>query len=509
MIEHSPQRGGIGDDDPLVVVAGAGPVGLWLASELRRAGVRVRLLEKRPVRSEWSRALTVHARTLEVLAMRGEVDAFLAAGRALPAGHYAMSRTRIDLSKLPTRYPFALFLPQVHTEELLEAGARRSGVTIETGAEVVDVTQHDDGVEVTVRRGGTTETLAADYVVGCDGRRSAVRSAAGIGYVGTPASITAFGVDAIIDADLLPADPQSSGGVVHTMKVDATHHRIIVHDRSLQHLPVSAPLTVDDARASLTRLIGSDLRMREPRWLTRVGNDTFQAERYRDRRVLLAGDAAHVHFPMGGQGLNLGVQDAMNLGWKLGAVARGVAGESLLDTYHREREPVGAAVVQDTLAQTALVQLEGRAGDALRNYFADTVLASPDVNQHIAGFVSAIDVAYPPSGPAHPLAGRRVPDLDLTDGTTVFNHLADGRFVLLVQDPAAVAEHDLPADHVRVVSASAIGDDTWSATGAVLIRPDGYAAWVTDEWTVTSGDDVRAAFRTWLPPVAAPLTASR
>ncbi|HEY2240933.1 MAG TPA: FAD-dependent monooxygenase, partial [Streptosporangiaceae bacterium] len=362
-----------------VIVVGAGPVGLWLAAELRIGGANVIVLEKRDQRSEHSRAFTLHARTLEVFAARGLAGGWLAEGQRIPSTHYAMLSSRLDLSVLDSDFPFVLFMPQVRTEELLEEHAVAVGVQILRGHEVTAVAAGDDGVRVTATGPDGPREFRAGYLAGCDGRRSIVRDAAGIGYEGTEDTITCVIGDVhLADADVPPAMTlHSAGGSFYGVRLDRTRHRLIGIEHATMTTARDVPLEFDEYRGTIERLAGRDFGMHDPTWLTRVGSSTFQADRYRSGRLVLAGDAAHVHFPMGGQGLNLGLQDAMNLGWKLAAVARAAAPADLLDSYGSERAPAGQAVIQDTLAQTAVVAAQGREGQALRAMLTSALTASP------------------------------------------------------------------------------------------------------------------------------------
>ncbi|HEY0719227.1 MAG TPA: FAD-dependent oxidoreductase, partial [Streptosporangiaceae bacterium] len=405
-----------------VIVIGAGPVGLWLAAELRLGGVNVIVLEKRDQRSEHSRAFTLHARTLEVFASRGLAGGWLAEGQRIPTTHYAMLSSRLDLSGLDSDFPFVLFIPQVRTEELLEEHALAVGVQILRGLEVTEVTASDDEVRVLVRGADGRHEFSAAYLAGCDGRRSIVRDAAGIGYEGTEDTITCVIGDVhVADEDVPPAMTlHSGGGSFYGVRLDATRHRLIGIEHATMTTSRDVPLGFDEYRGTIMRLAGRDFGMHDPTWLTRVGSSTFQADRYRSGRIVLAGDAAHVHFPMGGQGLNLGLQDAMNLGWKLAAVARSAAPAELLDSYATERAPAGQAVIEDTLAQTAVVAAPGREGQALRAMLTSILVGNRELNHQLATAASGVEVSYTPGEGDHPLTGRRVPNLKLAGGSDVF-----------------------------------------------------------------------------------------
>jgi 2-polyprenyl-6-methoxyphenol hydroxylase-like FAD-dependent oxidoreductase len=492
-----------------VVIAGAGPVGLMLARELSLAGVEVVLLDKAPQRSGESRAFGIQPRTMEVLEQRGILDEFIAAGRVAQMSHFA--GLLLDFTALHTRHPATLILPQTRTESILEAHLRDVGVSVRWSAEVVGVEQDEHGVTVEVRGAdGTIEQVAADYLVGCDGGRSAVRKLLGIDFPGTPGTLTAM------LGDLELADPpehviymqRSEYGQFSVLHQDTGAWRVMTveYDRVTDR---NAPMSLDDLRTALVRMAGTDFGMNDPHWLSRFTDSARQAADYRRGRVLLAGDAAHIHHPSGGQGLNLGVQDAVILGWKLALVCRGQAPDELLDSYMAERHPVAERVVENTRAQTALSRPD-RHTEALREVFTH-LIGFTEVNQYLSGMISALDLRYPIGDPAtrHPLVGHRVPDADLktTAGDTrVFTLLHKGRGVLLCLDPDATTALAEAAggwlDRADVVSART-DPDAWSipiggvvpAPAAVLVRPDGYVA-----WTGTDPASLRAALGTWFGP---------
>ena len=466
-----------------VVVVGAGPVGLWLAAELRLAGVGVVVLEKRPERSPHSRALTLHARTLEVFALRGIVDRWLAEGIQVPSTHYAMLATRLDLSGLDCDYPFALSIPQKRTEELIEEHASSLGLDLRRGVEVLTVGHATDGAaHVRARDCSTGEEMTYDarYVVGCDGRRSTVRQSIGVGYTGTDDTLTCILGDVRVqDATMAKALSMSTErGSVYAVRINRDYSRVIGIEHETMHTARNKHATFDELRATIERVAGTDYGMFDPAWVTRVGSATFQADAYRRGRIFIAGDAAHVHFPMGGQGMNLGIQDAMNLGWKLAAVLRGDANDDLLTTYHAERAPVGAMVIEDTLSQTGLVAIPGREGVALRNTMDTALATNPRLNSDLGTFASGINVAYAADN-SHPLAGHRVPNLPLTDGSTVFQMLHDGRPLLIGISPQDVsALIGAVSDRVHITPAMlAPPDGDWAGVHSAIIRPDGYLAW--------------------------------
>ncbi|GGV66354.1 hypothetical protein GCM10010277_73990 [Streptomyces longisporoflavus] len=476
-----------------VIVAGAGPTGLMLACELALAGVRTRVLERRTRPQRDSRALSLHPRSVELLDQRGLLDRFLPLGRTVPGWHFAGLRTQLDFSGLDSRHGYTLFLAQAHTEALLEERAHELGVEIRRGYETLAVSQDAGGVEVQVRGpGGATETMRALYAVGCDGGRSVVRQSSGIGFPGTDETLTGvLGDFAIVDARPGALEAARARGVI-IAPLEGGITRFVYMDPERIRVPSRTPVTLEEFRASLTRICGSDCGIGEPRWLSRFGNATRLAESYRAGRVLLAGDAAHIHFPAAGQGLNTGLQDAMNLGWKLAARVNGWAPPGLLDSYDRERRPVGQLVTDNTEVQTLLAELTlvaqyQRPAAALRTLL-DQLLGMTEVNRRLADQVSALGTVYPPAAPgADPLVGRRMPDVGLTTAgwkaTRVYELLHQGRFVLLTLagDPAprTALEEGLGA-HVQHVTVDTY-DERADLDGVreVLVRPDGHVAWAT------------------------------
>ncbi|MFI1004755.1 FAD-dependent monooxygenase [Streptomyces galbus] len=495
--------------DTDVVIAGAGPTGLMLACELRLAGVDVTVVDRLARRTGESRAGGMHCRTLEVLDQRGVLDRFLAAGQLTPVGHF--SGLMLDFDGLESRHPLPLTILQSTVERLLEEWATDLGVRLRWSAEVVDVQQHKDGVTVGLRTPGTASApLRARYLVGCDGGRSTVRRLAGIAFPGTPAMMTAM----IGDVELpdLPEEyvwaRRCATGEYSAIPFEPGWYRVITSDYD-RVADRDEPATFEQLRQSLIKLAGTDYGMRNPRWISRFGDAARQAARYRAGRVLLAGDAAHIHFPAGGQGLNAGVQDAVNLGWKLASVVHGHAPQDLLDTYHAERHPVGERVLQNTRAQAALTR-PGAQTDALREVFA-SLLVYDDVNRRLRDMLTAVDIRYP-VGDRHPLAGRRVPDAGLktSDGATrVHALLHAARPVLLdLRGNAALgaAARDW-ADRVDVVEARC-EDAYWAvpshdevrAPGALLIRPDGHVAWAAGPDDAADTAALRTALTTWFGP---------
>ncbi|MFF1699326.1 FAD-dependent monooxygenase [Streptomyces sp. NPDC058257] len=499
------------DVDADVVIAGAGPTGLMLACELRLAGVDVVVVERLAERTGESRAGGIHSRTLEVLDQRGILDRFLAVGELQPVGHF--SALYLDFDESESRHPYPLTILQSAIEQLLEERAAELGVRVRRSCEVTGIDQDETGVTVEIATAAAeaeSATLRARYLVGCDGGRSAVRKLAGIGFPGTPATMTAL----IGDVELpdLPEDyvwvRRCAGGDYSAIAFEPGWYRVIASEYDRVADRDEAP-TFEQLRESLVRIAGTDFGMRAPRWVSRFNDAARQADRYRAGRVLLAGDAAHIHFPAGGQGLNMGVQDAVNLGWKLASVVRRRAPESLLDSYHAERHPVAERVLHNTRAQSALLR-PGAQTDALREVFG-ALMVFDDVNRYLRHMLTALDIRYPVDGD-HPLAGRRVPDADLKtpDGTIgVYELLHTGRPVLLDlgggAELAAVAKGW--ADRVELVDARS-EDDFWPvpaigeipAPAALLIRPDGHVAWGAADGEAPDVSALRAALTTWFGP---------
>ncbi|SDT54295.1 FAD-dependent monooxygenase [Actinoplanes derwentensis] len=463
--------------DADVIVVGAGPTGLMLAGELALAGVRVRVLERRDSPQRDSRALTLHPRSVEVLDQRGLAGAFLAVGKPVPGWHFAGLETRLDFAALDSSHGYTLFLAQAQTERLLAGWVHSLGVPVSRGTTVSGLAQDDDGVEVTAD--GTR--LRARYVVGCDGGRSIVREAAGIEFPGTAETLTGMlGDFAVIDGTILHR--AAPGGVLAVPLGDGIT-RFVTVDAQRMREPSSTPVTLEELRSALVRSCGTDFGVAEPRWLSRFGNATRLAARYRSGRVLLAGDAAHIHFPAAGQGLNTGLQDAANLGWKLAAQVHGWAPDGLLDSYHDERHPVGAAVTANTEVQTLLLELTQvaryeRPAAALRALIND-LLGIEAANRRIAGAVSGLDTRYGVS--PEPLVGARMPDIPLTTHTSVAESLRGGTFVLLGLTGDGPAENEVAGWAGRVTVAMASDDAHPALAGIteILIRPDGHVAWIS------------------------------
>jgi 2-polyprenyl-6-methoxyphenol hydroxylase-like FAD-dependent oxidoreductase len=476
-----------------VVIAGGGPTGLMLAGELALAGIDVVIVERRTSQDlDGSRSGGLHSRTIEVLDQRGIADRFLAEGQAMQVQGFA--GIPLDISDFPTRHNYGLALWQSRFERILADWVGELGVPILRGCDVVGFAQDDTGVDVELS--GDT-SLRAEYLVGCDGGRSVVRKAAGIDFLGLDPSTSWMIAEVEMDEEPEFGFRRDSVGTHAIGRREAEEPiRVVLTERDVEH---TGDPSMGELREALVAVYGTDYGLRSASWISRFTDMTRQAASYRHGRVLLAGDAAHVHPPHGGQGLNTGVQDAVNLGWKLAQVVNKTSPESLLDTYHVERHPVGARVVQNTMAQVALSSPDDR-HQALRDTITE-LLGMDEPRRRIAAMLSGLDIHYD-LGDGHPLLGRRMPDLDLhtEDGPTrVFTLLHDARPVLLNLGEPGGFDISPWASRVRLVDAR--HDGVWelpvlghvSAPAAVLIRPDGYVAWVGD------GTDtgLRDALTTW------------
>ena len=483
-----------------VVIAGGGPTGLMLAAELALAEVDVVIVERRASQElDGSRAGGLHARTIEMLDQRGVAERFISAGKRQPFVGYA--GTFLDISDFPSRHNCMLGLWQSDFERILAGWVEDLEVPVLREREVTGFAQDDTGVDVEVSDG---QSLRAAYLVGCDGGRSVVRKAAGIDFPGWDPTASFLIAEAEMDEDpevgmrpegggLGPVNPAEPGGP----------YRVVLLE---EYVEGSREPTLQDLRDALVAAYGTDYGVHSPTWISRFSDMCRQAASYREGRVLLAGDAAHVHGPQGGQGLNTGVQDAVNLGWKLAQVVKKTSPESLLDTYHAERHPVGARVLRNTMAQVALLRTDERS-KALR----ETMLEQLDMDEprrRIVGMISGLDIHYE-LGEGHPLLGWRMPDLDLrtADGPTrVYTLLHDARPVLLDLGEPGGFDISPWADRVRLVDAT--HDGAWelpvigevAAPPAVLIRPDGHVAWAGD----LTDPELPRALDTWFGVAAQP-----
>jgi 3-(3-hydroxy-phenyl)propionate hydroxylase len=461
-----------------VVVAGAGPTGLMLAGELALAHVDVAIVERRAsLTLAGSRAGGLDGRTIELLDQRGIADRFLSQGQTYPVVRFHIP---LDISDFPTRHPYVLALKQNYIEPILADWVEKLGVPIYRGRDVIGFTQNDAGVDVDVSDGSS---LRAAYLVGCDGGRSLVRKTAGIDFPGSEPTMSWMLAEAQMTEEPAWGFRQDAVGTHAIGKADGGQVGVVLVDREVTS---GVEPTLRELREALVATYGTDFGVHSPTWLTRFTDVTRQAAAYRKGRVLLAGDAAHVHPPMGGQGLNIGVQDAVNLGWKLAQVIGRASPDSLLDTYHAERHPVGARVLHNTMAQTALRRPDDRS-KALGDYVA-AFLRLDEPRKRIAAEISGLDVHYD-IGEGHPLLGRRMPDLDLLAAggpTRTYSLLRGARAVLLDLGEAGVLDIAPWGDRVQLIHATY--DGRWElplvgevpAPAAVLIRPDGYVAWVGD-----------------------------
>ncbi|MFJ9121983.1 rifampin monooxygenase [Streptomyces sp. NPDC102394] len=455
-----------------VIVAGGGPTGLMLASELRLHGVHALVLEKDAEPTRIVRSLGLHARSVEVMDQRGLLERFLAFGKQHPVGGFFAALDKPAPDQMDTAHPYTLGIPQTTTDRLLAEHATELGVEIRRGCELVGLSQDEQGVSAEL---GDGTRLRSRYLVGCDGGRSAVRKLLGVGFPGEPSR-----VETLLGEVEVTAPPDTLKAAV--AEVRTTHKRFgamplgdgvyrlvapaegVAEDRTV-------PPTLDELKRQVRKLAGTDFGMHSPRWLSRFGDATRLAERYRTGRVLLAGDAAHIHPPTGGQGLNLGIQDAFNLGWKLAAEVNGWAPQALLDSYHTERHPVAADVLDNTRAQTELMSLEP-GPQAVRRLVSE-LMDFEEVNRYLMEKITAIAVRYD-FGEGHELLGRRLRDVTLKRGR-LYELMHGGRGLLLDQTGRlSVAGWADRVDHVADISKELHAP-------AVLLRPDGHVAWVGDD----------------------------
>ena len=474
-----------------VLVAGGGPTGLMVAAELTLAGVDVAVVERRASQElAGSRSGGLQSRTIEVLDQRGIADRFLSQGQIAQVVSFA--GVTLDISDFPTRHGYGLGLWQDRFERILAGWIDELAVRIYRGRELTGFEQDDSGVDVELRDG---EPLRARYLVGCDGGRSVVRKAAGIDFPGWDPSTSSLiaEVEMAEEPELGVRRDETGINALGRVEYEVRDGEIVYADSGPVRVmlaekkpwPTSEP-TLRYLSEALTAVYGTDYGLRKATWISRFTDMTRQAASYREGRVLLAGDAAHVHSPVGGQGMNTGLQDAVNLGWKLAQVVNGTSPESLLDTYQAERHPVGALVLRTTMALTALAREDDRIV-ALRDTIAE-MMSMDEPRKRYAGLLSGLGIHYD-LGDGHPLLGRRMPDLDLVTGDgplRVFALLHDARPVLLNLGEPGGFDIAPWADRVQMVDASY--DGPWElpvlgavdAPGAVLVRPDGYVGWVGD-----------------------------
>lgn len=459
-----------------VIVVGGGPTGLMLAAELRLHDVHVVVLEKLTGPTGESRGQGLHARSVEVMDQRGLLERFAAVSEKFQVGGLFGGIATAWPDGLDTAHPYGLATPQPVTERLLEERAAELGTEIRRGCEVVALNQSEEGDEAGVTVGLADGTqLRSRYLVGCDGGRSAVRKLAGIGFPGEAAT-----VETLLGEMEVTEDPEKIAAVVEDVRRTQLRFgvspgkdgvcRVVVPADGVSEDRTSPP-TLEDFKERLRAVAGTDFGVHSPRWMSRFGDATRQAEHYRAGRVLLAGDAAHIHPPTGGQGLNLGVQDAFNLGWKLAAEVHGWAPEGLLDSYHRERHPVGAAVLDNTRAQITLLGTDPGA-TALRALYTK-LMGFEEVNRYMTGMITALDIRYD-VGEGHALLGRRMPDVELKDGRRLYSLMHQGRGLLVDRtgrlSAAGWADR---VDHV-------VGGEDLDVP-AVLLRPDGHVVWAGED----------------------------
>jgi 3-(3-hydroxy-phenyl)propionate hydroxylase len=474
-----------------VVIAGGGPTGMMLAAELTLAGIDVAVVERRVTQEiDGSRSRGLHSRTLEVLDQRGIVDRFLEEGEAMQV--QAFAGIPLDISDFPTRHNYGLALLQSNFERILAGWVSELEVPIVREREVTGSAQDDTGVVIQLSDG---QSLRADYLVGCDGGRSVIRKTAGIEFPGWDPTTSWLIAEVMMDEE--PEIGLRGGGGIG--RAEGGRIGIVLAEPNLEH---RGEPTLQDVSEALIAVDGTDYGAHSPSWISRFTDMTRQAATYRKSRVMLAGDAAHVHSPQGGQGLNVGVQDAVNLGWKLAQVIKGTSPDEILDSYHDERHPVGARVLHNTMAQMALRGTDARS-DALRDTMTE-LLSMDEPRKRFAAMICGLDVHYN-LGEGHALLGRRMPDLDLvTDAgpLRVFTLLRDAKPALLnLGEPPGI---DITpwADRVQTIDAEYVGPWELPILGAVtapkaaLIRPDGHVAWVGD------GTDtgLREALTTWFGP---------
>ena len=467
--------------DHAVIIAGGGPTGLMLAAELALANVDVAVVERRSNQDLiGTRAGGLHARTIEILDQRGVADRFLREGQITQLAGFAW--TRLDISDLPTRHAYGLVLRQSHIERILAGWVEELAVPVYRGFEVTGFAQDETGIDIVLSGG---ETLRANYLVGCDGGRSLVRKAVGIDFAGFDPTLSN------LMAEVEMRDAPAFGlrhdalGFHGLSKTESGRVLVVVTEATLDR---TGEPTLRDLSEALVAVYGTDFGLENPAWISRFTDAARQAVSYRKGRVLLAGDAAHIHHSVGGQGLNTGVQDAVNLGWKLAQVVNRMSPDSLLDTYHTERHLVAARVLQNAMAQIALLRRGDDGLKAARGAVAE-LLAMDQPRQSFGAMMSGLDIHYD-LGEGHALLGRRMPDLDLTvegQKLRLFTLLHGARGVLLGFGKPGGIDITPWADRIGVINADY--DGPWelpalgpvAAPGAVLVRPDGHVAWVGDE----------------------------
>ncbi|MFM0047787.1 FAD-dependent monooxygenase [Paraburkholderia sediminicola] len=471
---------------PQVVVVGAGPVGLWLAIELHLQGIEVAVLETRADRDPRSRAVTMQPRIIDTFAMRGIAERFINAGIKMPTTHFGGVKTRLDLSAVDTWHQFVLAIPQSKTERLLNEYALSQGVEIRRGHRLVMLDDAGDEVELGVQSDDGQYSLSCSWLVGCDGAGSTVRDLAGFDFPGTSNEIHSYLADVLFETPPETSLAQSDmRGTMMIAPMEDGVWRVAGITADDIRRPKDAPMTMEMVRNALNRFFGRDFGAHSPVWISRFGNATRQASTYRKGRILLAGDAAHIFFPAGAQGINVGLQDAHNLSWKLAAQINGWAPAWLLDSYERERRAPTQAVMRNTQAQVAVFVPETNEQLALREFFSEA-LAFPQINKLWAERIAGYDVLYEASveEPVHPQLGKMMPDLQFGQSLvpSLYPALHAGKFAFL-----DLTTNSSLSDAVTAWAGIAtyypvpgsISRPEWQDVSAALIRPDGHLAWIS------------------------------
>ncbi|GMR64648.1 MULTISPECIES: FAD-dependent oxidoreductase [Bacillus] len=471
-----------------VAVVGGGPVGLMTACELAIQGINVVVLERRVDRIRNSRALTLHPRSLELMAMRGIENRFLSRGKKLDTSHFAALDTRLNFKNLDTDFPYTLFIPQSITEEILEERALELGVDIKRGHTLKDLKQYETFVQLEIEQRETIYKIEVPYVIGADGARSVVRELSNIPFNGTNTTTTAILGDIILED--IPDTPFLStsniNGILMMVPIAPDVIRFAIVDPKNQAIPVHVAVTEKEFIDSIYRITGEHIQIKSTLWLSRFGNATKLANTYQHKRVFLAGDAAHIHFPAGGQGLNVGLQDAFNIGWKLGLAIKHKKYESLLKSYHIERHAVGKQFFKEVQAQEQLMINFSNAGMELRELFSH-LLTYPEINNDLSERVSGLGVRYSSMHDIerHPLIGKRCTNLTISSQNKksykLFELMQDGKFILLIHPSYIDKINKMNIDsHIKVIVGE-IQDSKLQNIDTVLIRPDGHIA--TIEYT--------------------------